>query len=255
MCRLFGFHALREHRVHAALVSEANCLKKQSHEHPDGWGVAAWGTDGQPALSFSLSPAHADEAFDRVATGLYAKTVLAHIRLASVGGIRLPNTHPFRFGRWCFAHNGTVTAFSDVKARVEAEIAPRFRALIAGDTDSERCCALFLTYLSAEVDLDGPVPLLPVAWAAARTSRRVAELSDTPEKPSSLNFLVSDGRVMVATRRHRPLHLVSRPDAFFVASEKLCDARPWEEVPNFHMVGVGSDMALHRWETDALGAG
>jgi glutamine amidotransferase len=83
----------------------------------------------------------------------------------------------------------------------------------------------------------------------------VAELSDTPEKPSSLNFLVSDGRVMVATRRHRPLQLVSRADAFLVSSEKLCDARPWEEIPNFHMVGVGPDLRVHRWETDVLGAG
>ena len=60
---------------------------------------------------------------------------------------------------------------------------------------------------------------------------------------------------MVVTRRHRPLHLVSRADAFLVASEELCKARPWEEVPNFTMLGVGPDMALHRWETDALGAG
>lgn len=252
MCRLFGYHALQEDRVHAALVEESNCLKHQSREHPDGWGIAAYDSAGTPELCFSLQPAHEDESFDRVSSGLYTRTVIAHVRLASVGGVHLGNAHPFRRGRWCFAHNGTVTGFAEAKAHIEAEILPEFRAGITGDTDSERCFGLLLTELSRTVDVAGPVPVETLARAVARTSARVAELTDTAEKPSSMNFLMTDGRVMVASRRHRPLHVVSQPGTFLVASERLSNSLPWEEVPNHSLVGADEARVMHRWETEAL---
>ena len=252
MCRLFGFHALQEDRVHAALVEESNSLKFQSREHPDGWGIAAYDAAGMPTLTFSLQPAHADGTFDLAASQLYVKTVIAHVRLASVGGVHLGNAHPFRHGRWCFAHNGTVTGFAEAKERLETEIRPDLRARISGDTDSERCFALLLTELARTADLEGPVPVDVLARAVARTSARVAAATDTEDKPSSLNFLVTDGRVMVASRRHRPLHVVSAPGSFLVASEKLCTERPWEEVPNHSVVGADEARKLYRWETGAL---
>jgi glutamine amidotransferase len=48
MCRLFGFRSAASERVHDALVLERNSLRRQSLEHPDGWGIASWQDGGLP---------------------------------------------------------------------------------------------------------------------------------------------------------------------------------------------------------------
>src|SRR5687768_13692587 len=106
MCRLFGFRSQVPERVHTSLILEKNSLKVQSVEHKDGWGIAAYPNGvTNPQLAHGLGPAHQDPEFERVSGLLAAPTVLAHVRLASVGAVTVRNAHPFTHGRWSFAHN------------------------------------------------------------------------------------------------------------------------------------------------------
>lgn len=260
MCRLFGFRSNVAAAVHHSLVAEKNSLRKQSREHKDGWGIAYY-VDETPRVAHGLGPAHEDPEFERVSSLVSSHAVIAHVRLASVGKVGLCNAHPFLFERWTFCHNGTVREFDRHRAAFEAEIAPHFRSRLRGDTDSERCFFIFLTRLETYGGL-AHAGIDEVARALAETMRLVKTRTDTAEKPSSTNFLVSDGALMVATRRNRTLHfseLGTRADPprdgeqlrqFVVASEELSAERHWHPVPEEALVGVDPELTLRTWTMD-----
>ena len=250
MCRLFGQHALQGLDPCEPLCSAENALRFQSHKHPHGWGIG-WYREGRPERRIGLLPAHHDEAFVEAARAACSGVIVAHVRDASIGPVTEPNTHPFVNGRWLFAHNGTLARFKRsrrVREALEAEIDPDLRALVRGDTDSERCFHLFLSRLRARAPLDR-ADLADVRRALAETTETVVALADGgSEKPSSMNFLVTDGRVLAACRRGRTLHLAADAGprhVFVVASERI-GAALWEEVPEGGFVGTDDGVRVVR---------
>ena len=250
MCRLFGQHAPPELDRCAALCSDENALRFQSHRHPHGWGIA-WYRGARVEVRRGLLPAHQDEAFVEAARAARSRVVVAHVRDASVGPVAAENTHPFVHGRWVFAHNGTVARFrrsARLRAAVEAEIDRDLRALLAGETDSERCFLLFLTRLRARAPLERAT-LAAVRAALADTTVTVTRLADPgADRPSSLNFLVSDGRLLAACRRGRDLHLargLGPEHALVVASEPIGPVA-WSVVPEGHFVGTSDGAEVSR---------
>lgn len=271
MCRLFGFRSNVPTPVHQSLVTQKNSLLQQSREHKDGWGIASYGEAPLPQVAHGLGAAHADPDFERVSSLVASRTVVAHVRLASVGSVELRNAHPFLYGRWSFVHNGTVKRFAQHQAALEARIRPDLRALLRGATDSERCFYLFLTQLAELSPLHAPARAEDVARALAQTMRLVSALTDLPgetrpQECSSMNFLATDGDVMVATRRHRSLffsesarraaHQPPLPGTqlsqLVIASERLCGEDHWHEVPEDEVLGVSSELTLHRWKLAEL---
>jgi glutamine amidotransferase len=247
-------------------VTEKNSLLIQSREHKDGWGIAAYGAEPLPNVARGLGAAYSDPDFHRVSSLVSSRTVVAHVRLASVGPVELHNAHPFLLGRWTFVHNGTIRSFARHRDAVESLIRPDLRSLIRGHTDSERCFHIFLTRLSARRSLEASAPVEEVARALGETMSLVATLTDeAPEAQSSMNFLVTDGEVMVATRRHRTLYFSegrrssacvggaqpqsgTQLEQLIIASEALCgNATAWHEVAHETMIGVDGDLTLHRW--------
>lgn len=268
MCRLFGFRSSVPAKVHPSLVLEKNSLLAQSHEHKDGWGIAYYAAGPLPEVAHGLGAAHEDPEFDRVSSLVNSHAVVAHVRLASVGPISKPNAHPFIHERWAFAHNGTLREFEKHAAEMERRIAPAYRARIQGETDSERCFYLFLTYLD-EIAPGRPPRAEEVARALARVMREVSALTDRPEvKPSSMNFLVTDGELMVATRRHRTLfyseHKKKGADSaepprdgmrlsqLVIASEELSFEDHWHELPEDGLLGLERDLTLRLWKLSDL---
>ena len=61
-----------------------------------------------------------------------------------MGSTSLSNTHPFVYGRWIFAHNGTLQNFAARKQLLLDAIPNDLRQLIRGDTDSEHVFMLWL---------------------------------------------------------------------------------------------------------------
>jgi glutamine amidotransferase len=255
MCRLFGHHAHPGYDRCVPLCSAENALRFQSHNHPHGWGIG-WYVDAHPVLRRGILPAHADDAFVHAATAARSRIVVAHVRDASIGAVTAENTHPFQHGRWLLAHNGTVARFKKVQSvrdALLAEIDPDLRAQIQGDTDSERCFFLFLSRLRSLATLEGPT-LSQVRRALAETTETVVRIADPhSESPTTLNLLVSDGRILAATRRGKPLHLATDAGpnhAFVVASEKI-GAAAWEEIAEGGFVGTDDGVTTVR---GALGA-
>lgn len=270
MCRLFGFRSAIPSAVHPALVTEKNSLLIQSRQHKDGWGIAAYGAEPQPLVAHGVGPAHSDPDFERVSSRVSSHTVVAHIRQASVGAVELRNSHPFLHGRWSFVHNGTLYEFAKHRPAVEALICPSLRANIKGTTDTERCFYLFLTRLAARYPIDRQVPVDGVARALAETMTLVSSITDDAQGRSAMNFLVTDGEVMVATRRNRTLFLSTGPrrntvagmpehgtqvEQLIVASESLCGGPYWVPVNEEDVIAVDARLVFHRWRVQELAGG
>ncbi len=135
MCRLYGFRASEPTKVECSLVHAQNALMEQSRmdleglTHGHGWGVAER-PDGVPFVEKQAWATYHGEHFKKTAARIYAKTVIAHVRRATVGPPGIENTHPFVHGVWLFAHNGTVPNFDQVRVRLLDELDPLHRARI-----------------------------------------------------------------------------------------------------------------------------
>ncbi|HTP29490.1 MAG TPA: class II glutamine amidotransferase [Anaeromyxobacteraceae bacterium] len=187
---------------------EEHVALREADRLPDAYGFGYYkGSDilrgkrpsGAPG-SFSLT---------QLAGAVDSEALLAHARYATVGDQRDENTHPFRFRRWLFAHDGTVEGFREMKPYLLNALPDFLQRNVEGDTDSEHAFMLFLKYMRAGGqldDLDVEARIVGRALSAAardleRWSREVGAA-----KPCSLNFVVTNGRVLAATRRGRPLH-------------------------------------------------
>jgi predicted glutamine amidotransferase len=138
-----------------------------------------------------------------------SEALLVHARSASVGNLKDENTHPFRFRRWLFAHDGTVEDWQQVKPRLLAALPDFLRRNVSGQTDSENAFMVFLKLLRDEGRLDDlDLDAATAGRALARTVKQIDAWCREvgAQRSSALNFAATNGRILVATRRGRPLH-------------------------------------------------
>jgi glutamine amidotransferase len=259
MCRLFGMTAGSE-PVQATfwLLDAPDSLVVQSHDNADGTGVGYFDPDGTPQVDKQPIAAFEDRRFASEAREIWSRTFVSHVRHATAGGLTRANTHPFCQHARLFAHNGVI----DDIARLEEHLGDE-RALVAGESDSERYFAL----ITGEIDRhDGDVGAgiraavqwivenLPIVsinfvlitatelWALRypeTNSLFVLERSagGGSAAPRQLEQTSSHGtRVRSATARDRPVVIV--------ASERMDDDDAWREVPTGELVHVDPSLTL-----------
>ncbi len=267
MCRLYGFRATDPTLIECSLVEAQNALLKQSDRdtrgvtNPDGWGIATWGADGLQIERRTRSAAD-DLVFTQVAAGARPTTAIAHVRAATVGGPTPGNTHPFRFGPWVFAHNGTLTAFDRVAPLLDTGLFPP-----SGTTDSEHIFMWMLRRmpefgLDPRRPADSPRPIEHLLTAAIADLDATAAAVGARTSPK-LNFLISDGANLVASRWGNTLYWTFRdsvPDcavcglphcdevadryrAVAIASEPITSEQ-WTEVPEGSIVSVDRSVSV-----------
>src|SRR4030095_6114539 len=150
----------------------------------DGFGVG-WYQEGEsPRLFRSVHPSWTDRNLRELAAGISSPLFLAHIRASTGTAIQETNTHPFRYGRWLFMHNGLVREFPRLKRDMLLAVDPSLIPSIEGSTDSELLFHLALTF-GLEDD--------PVA-ALERMVGFVEDLGERHgvEKPAQLSVGVTD---------------------------------------------------------------
>ncbi len=279
MCRIFGFRSSVPSRAHRSLVAAENALSSQSVHHPDGWGIG-YVTDDDAYVVKSARAAHGCDRFVRACERLTSHTFVVHVRKATVGPVEPVNAHPFRFGRWLFAHNGTVYGLEE--HGLLDRIDPDLRAHVMGETDSER---LFFVLLSA-LRRAGIERATRDAHDARRVGEAVREVlldldrfavAHDLDRPI-LNVLLTDGRTFLAHRAGMPLFLStqkrhcpdaatcparskvcllpSRPDGhpvnhLLVASEPIgAGENVWEELPDGTTLVCDGGFRLSRTEPE-----
>jgi glutamine amidotransferase len=166
MCRLFGL-SCAPHRIVATfwLLEAPDSLAEQSRRNPDGTGLGTFTADGDPVVEKQPVAAYQDTDFATEAKQRRSATFLAHVRHASTGGRTVANTHPFvQHGR-IFAHNGVVGDLAELDERLGEH-----RALVGGDTDSERLFALITKEIDAHHgDVTAGITAA-IRWVAAHLS-------------------------------------------------------------------------------------
>lgn len=270
MCRFFGFRATEPTEISCSLVRSPHALLAQSRvdrrgeTHPDGWGVGYY-VGNTPELIRSPAPAYDDAKYLAAAEQICSRTVLAHVRQASVGGASLENTHPFTYGRWVFAHNGTARPFEEVGPRLAAETDPQFAVIRHGTTDSE---AIFVWLLSRmlRAGLDPAAPTTDVSRTVQLVADATRQLASwccwsPPENAARLNLMLTDGDLLIVTRWNHTLSWLKRAGvrdaeacgapatnvsgddyrAVIVASEPLTD-EAWQEVPDRSIVWIDGNV-------------
>jgi glutamine amidotransferase len=229
MCRLFAAAASAPIEVSFELLRSENSILRQSERHDSGWGSAYYSQDGRPDVRRFPEAAHADAGFDEATSGR-SQLIMVHVRRATIGDLKLENTHPFADGPYTYCHNGTILKASALVPL--ANRAPR------GETDSERFFNLLMTSFDPE----------DVLGSLRRAVERVVDKC----RFSALNFLFCDGQRLYGyrfgvyrlfavvrsldleadTQTHYHLHL-ERPHGehvVLISSEKLDDRPEWTEL-------------------------
>jgi len=214
MCRLYAFRANEPTRVECSLVHAQNALMEQSRGdaqglvHGHGWGVADF-PDGLPIVEKQTWAAYQGEHFKKKAARVYARTVLAHVRRATVGEPAFENTHPFVNGKWIFAHNGTIPNFSRVRDLMLPAIDPLYLNEIHGTTDSEHIFCFLLTLWRRHPEL----PLLDLIGTGLEQIVRWCRSIDSSAE-IGLNIVLSNGVQLVGSRLGRALWHLERERVF-----------------------------------------
>lgn len=204
MCQLLGMNS----HLPASLTLSFTGFSQRggcTDHHADGWGIAFFESEG-------LLPGKAARHFvdkESAATSPIAKmlrsypikshNVVAHVRKATVGEVRLENSHPFvreLWGRyWVFAHNGDLKDFSP---QLHGSFKP------VGNTDSE----LAFCWLMQELNKShAGVP------SVEELTRTLRELVPQIARHGTFNFLLSNGQALW-THASTKLHYVLRRHPF-----------------------------------------
>jgi predicted glutamine amidotransferase len=183
MCRLLGYCSRGSASVAGLLTEEGlGAFTALSAYHCDGWGMAWYDSDG-PQVRKSPRRAAEEPEYSRLAERALGDLGLVHLRWATPGlGIGYPNSHPFRFGPYTFAHNGAVHP----QDRLGEMLPGEWEARLAGTTDSER----YLLHIMWRLEVRRGDMIAAVADSVASIAERYAV--------NSLNaVLLSPGKMYV----------------------------------------------------------
>jgi len=113
------------------------------------------------------------------------------------------NTQPFRARAWLFAHQGALKGFEQLRSSLLEQLPEFLQWQVKGATDSEVAFAHFLKHLRDKGRMEDPRLEAEVAGQLlVETARELERVSAQggAVRTSTLNFVATNGRILVATR-------------------------------------------------------
>lgn len=228
MCQLLGMNS----RLPASLTLSFTGFSQRggaTDHHSDGWGIAFFESeDATPGKGIRLFVDREGAATSPIAKMLRtypikSHNVVAHVRKATVGAVKLENCHPFvreLWGRnWVFAHNGDLKAYAP---RLHSSFRP------VGNTDSE------LAFCWLMQELSKSHAGVPTVYELTQT---LADLVPQIARHGTTNFLLSNGQALWAH-----------------ATTKLCYVKRQHPFTEVHLKDedLRLDLSLHNGPMDRL---
>ncbi len=183
MCQLLGMNANVPTDICFSFTGFRQRGGRTDH-HADGWGIGFFEDAGCRIFIDTEASVNSPIAALVSAYPIRSQHVIAHIRKATQGHVRLQNTHPFQRevgGRyWLFAHNGDLKDFAARPGSVRP----------VGDTDSEEAFCHLLNAVLA-VCPDGRPSQEQLLAVVTEVAREVS-------RHGTFNFLLSNGEWLLA---------------------------------------------------------
>jgi glutamine amidotransferase len=288
MCRVLSYLGeaiLAEDLIYKpnnSLVTQSYNPKLMTHMlNLAGFGFVAWQHDSvKPDLPYIYRTPNLpfyDRNLQNLSAKIFTTCMIAHVRgvpYVEKNVVSHENVHPFKFDNTeiAFAHNGNLVGFNSIKYDMLKYMKSEYRMRILGTTDSESMYALFLSQLPAKTS---PYTIKEIFSALIDTLNILKKIrkQNGIAISSPLNFFISDGHWIVATRfvfdyGHYPLkeylspHMVyhslwytygekygfyendyqmkpsKKKKSIIIASEPLTeDVTTWIEVPEYSFIG------------------
>lgn len=247
----------------------------------DGFGLGWYSTDPTdvvPCVYKQIRPAWNDPNLGSIAEKVITPVLFAHVRAASPGmGVSEATCHPFRFGRYLWMHNGGVANFRAVRRELLATLTEEAFdfAVTHGSSDTALCFAVFLSGIPDPMAPSSPNELRRRLEDTIRTIERALVDAGTDDL-SLLNFIVSDGDSLIASRyavhpnktdvcaaslyfasgnaytsnedapsRFSMVHTSRKPSLAILSSEPLTEERSdWVSVPLNHVILITQAMHI-----------
>ena len=217
MCELFGFSGNKRTDLKGLLTE----FFSHSVNNPDGWGLASF-DDSHTLIYKERVAAYKSPNIERIIkeTGK-ARTLIGHIRLATIGYDDYNNSHPFsgydRSGRlWTLAHNGTIFECDELSIYSYKQ---------KGSTDSERVFLYLLDKINEKIDekkgdLDAKERFDIVDGIVTKLSPK-----------NKLNIIIYDGeQTYLHTNYRDSLYVNNTSDGAVFATVPLSDG-VWDHLP------------------------
>ncbi|MEY4563273.1 MAG: hypothetical protein RLZZ618_2550 [Pseudomonadota bacterium] len=180
MCQLLGMNA----NTPTDLMFSFTGFAQRADEHKDGFGIAFFEGAGVRLFVDAQSARESPVAEVIRQFPIRSSHIIAHIRKATQGAVRLENTHPFvreLWGRyWVFAHNGNLVDYAP-------HLHGAFRPV--GNTDSELAFCWLMQELAKAHASVPPVEELTAT---------LAELVPRVAAHGTFNFMLSNGQALWA---------------------------------------------------------
>jgi glutamine amidotransferase len=190
----------------------------------DGFGLAWYGENGDALRYRRASPLWTDQELPALARSVRAEAFVAAVRNGTAGmPVSEAACAPFTDGRWLFSHNGMVPGWPDSLAAIAGKLPVTDLMTLPAPTDAAVLWALLAERLRA-----GERPEAAVTDLVTRVARAAPG--------ARLNFLLTDGTILVATAWTHALSVLRTEDAVLVASEPVDERPGWRPVPDGHAV-------------------
>lgn len=217
MCEIFGVCS----RYEECLNDYLKIFFSHSNKHPHGWGLAYM---AGPKMYIEKEALHASKSQYlkcRLSQPIISKTVLAHIRYATIGNVDYNNCHPYikkdNFGRnWTLIHNGTIFDYPPLN---------KFTKTQEGETDSER----ILLYIIEQINISQNSCYRPLN--PKERFNLINSIISNMSKNNKLNLLIFDGEYMyVHTNYAHSLHFLKSNGGIIFSTQPLTNEN-WQPVP------------------------
>lgn len=217
MCRLLIYKGTRPIQLSHLLTRPAHSIINQAFDsrlrvdlrrpiNGDGFGVGWYDSvydeelGREPCIFTSITPAWNNANLTRLAEKIKSPLIFGHVRATTAGSLSLDNCHPWKHGTLMWMHNGAIAEFHKIKRKLQARLPDDVFSVVQGNTDSEWSFGLFLSLLpDPHAKQFTPNVLRDTMLATIATLNELAHDAGITE-PSLMNFCVTDGESVVATR-------------------------------------------------------
>jgi len=225
MCRWFIYKGTL-YPVKSLIYDPENALLKQTYNNPirstvlkfneenprdhrlnvDGYGMAWYVNEKkEPYLYRKANAPWHDSNLNNLCEYIYTPLIFAHIRaikpFSKYSLVHEYNCHPFRYSNIVWMHNGEIKDSIKIIKYVYNNCSDYILQNIKGNTDSEYCFCIYLDYLekhNIDINKQRYVSLEILRICMKSTIDKILDISGGGV--SSLNFAITDGNNIVATR-------------------------------------------------------